>query len=36
VNFASQVDRNTLPKIYGSSQICVVPSLYENFPYTCL
>jgi glycosyltransferase involved in cell wall biosynthesis len=36
VSFVSQVDRSALPKIYGSSQICAIPSLYENFPYTCL
>jgi len=36
VCFKSQVDRAALPKVYGSAQVCVVPSLYENFPYTCL
>jgi glycosyltransferase involved in cell wall biosynthesis len=36
VSFTPQVDRSALPEVYGSSQLCVIPSLYENFPYTCL
>jgi glycosyltransferase involved in cell wall biosynthesis len=36
VRFVGGVDRNRLPEIYNSAQVCVVPSLYENFPYTCL
>lgn len=36
VQFMGAVDRSALPAIYGSAQVCVIPSLYENFPYTCL
>jgi len=36
VMFTPQVDRQTLPKVYATAQVCVVPSLFENFPYTCL
>jgi glycogen synthase len=36
VEYAGAVDRTRLPAIYGRAAICVVPSLYENFPYTCL
>lgn len=36
VEFAGAVARQDLPRIYRSAAICVVPSLYENFPYTAL
>lgn len=36
VEFTGPVDRATLPTAYARAAICVVPSLYENFPYTCL
>jgi glycogen synthase len=36
VEFCGAVHRAALPQVYGAAQVCVVPSLYENFPYTCL
>lgn len=36
VVFIDQVNRNELPDFYRNSTLCVVPSLWENFPYTCL
>lgn len=30
------VPRSALPEIYRSAAVCVVPSAFENFPYTCL
>ncbi len=36
VQFVGPVDRTTLPAWYGSAAVVVVPSRYENFPYTCL
>ncbi len=36
VEFVGPVDRAALPEAYGRAAVCVVPSLYENFPYTCL
>lgn len=36
VEFLDRINRNELIKYYQKSTICVVPSLWENFPYTCL
>jgi glycosyltransferase involved in cell wall biosynthesis len=36
VEFAGPIDRTELPTTYRGAAVCVVPSLYENFPYTCL
>jgi glycosyltransferase involved in cell wall biosynthesis len=36
VEFGGPVERTVLPETYRAAGICVVPSLYENFPYTCL
>src|SRR5207245_2588320 len=36
VEFRGAVARTALPAVYRSAAVCVVPSLYENFPYTCL
>ena len=36
VSFAGAVGRSALPAIYAAARVCVVPSLYENFPYSCL
>jgi glycosyltransferase involved in cell wall biosynthesis len=36
VSFTGAVDRSALPAIYAAARVCVVPSLYENLPYTCL
>jgi glycosyltransferase involved in cell wall biosynthesis len=36
LEFTGAVDRANLPVEYNRAAICVVPSLYENFPYTCL
>lgn len=30
------VEREALPRVYAGAAVAVVPSLYENFPYTCL
>ena len=31
-----EVQRSALPAIYARAPIAAVPSIYENFPYTCL
>ena len=36
VIFDDAVKREELPAAYAGAAIAVVPSLYENFPYTCL
>jgi glycosyltransferase involved in cell wall biosynthesis len=36
VHFTGRVDRFDLPGVYRDAAVCVIPSLYENFPYTCL
>lgn len=36
VNFVSHVPLDKMPAYYRSADICVVPSLYENAPYTVL
>lgn len=36
VNFVSHVPLDQMPEYYRSADICVVPSLYENAPYTVL
>jgi len=34
--FINRVPLNDLPGYYRSADICVVPSVYDNSPYTCL
>jgi len=36
VLFTGPLDRMALIKYYQQCQVCVVPSLYDNFPTTCL
>ncbi len=36
VEFAGPVARTELPAVYRGAAVCLVPSNYENFPYTCL
>jgi glycosyltransferase involved in cell wall biosynthesis len=36
VRFLGPLARAALPEVYRSAAICIVPSLYENLPYTCL
>jgi glycosyltransferase involved in cell wall biosynthesis len=36
VEFTGRLDRTALPAAYQAAAICVIPSLYENFPYSCL
>ena len=36
VQFINRVPLNSLPNYYRSADICVVPSVYDNSPYTCL
>jgi glycogen(starch) synthase len=36
VEFTGPVERAALPTLYARAAVCLVPSLYENFPYTCL
>jgi len=36
IQFIGAVPRMSLPDLYRSAAVCVVPSLYENLPYTCL
>lgn len=36
VTFDGYRDRKTLPDVYGDATVCVVPSLYESFGYTCV
>lgn len=34
--FLDHLPRNELPGYYQKSSLCVIPSLWENFPYACL
>lgn len=34
--FSGSLSRDLLPAVYRNAAVCVIPSLYENFPYTCL
>ena len=36
VSFVDRVPLEKLPAYYRSADVCVVPSLYDNSPYTCL
>lgn len=36
VEFVNHVDREKLPAIFRQAALSVVPSRYENFPFTCL
>ncbi|MBZ0185978.1 MAG: glycosyltransferase family 4 protein, partial [Candidatus Obscuribacterales bacterium] len=36
VNFISHVELTDMPQYYRCADICVVPSLYDNAPYTCI
>ncbi|MBI2811112.1 MAG: glycosyltransferase family 4 protein [Candidatus Melainabacteria bacterium] len=36
VQFINRVPLNSLPDYYRSADVCVVPSVYDNSPYTCL
>lgn len=36
VTFVPHVPLSEIPSYYRSADICVVPSLYENAPYTCI
>lgn len=36
VNFTAHVDLAKMPDYYRSADICVIPSLYDNAPYTCI
>ena len=36
VRFIGHVDRRRLRTFYQEAYMCVVPSLWENLPYTCL
>ncbi|MGD0336273.1 MAG: glycosyltransferase family 4 protein [Candidatus Omnitrophota bacterium] len=36
VKWIGEVSRQALPKYYQHSTVCVVPSLWENYPYVCL
>lgn len=36
VQFIARVALNDLPNYYRSADICIVPSVYDNSPYTCL
>jgi glycosyltransferase involved in cell wall biosynthesis len=36
VEFAGALPREDLPAAYRRAAVCVVPSRYENLPYTCL
>jgi glycosyltransferase involved in cell wall biosynthesis len=36
VSFVPHVPLDQIPDFYRSADICVVPSLYENAPYTCI
>jgi Glycosyl transferases group 1 len=36
VQFINRVPLNSLPNYYRSADVCVVPSVYDNSPYTCL
>ncbi len=34
--FFDHISQDDLPYYYQTSTLCVIPSLWENFPYTCL
>ncbi len=36
VTFIDRVPLSALPDYYRAAEVCVVPSLYDNSPYTCL
>ena len=36
LDFTGQVDRAEIPHLLEDSLLCLVPSLWENFPYVCL
>jgi glycogen(starch) synthase len=36
IEWVQRVPLETLPSYYRSADICVVPSVYDNSPYTCL
>lgn len=36
VNFVSHIPIEEMPAYYRSGDICVIPSLYDNAPYTCI
>ena len=36
VTFINRVPLASLPEYYRAADVCVVPSLYDNSPYTCL
>src|SRR5262249_15430802 len=36
IQFINRVPLDDLPGYYRSADICVVPSVYDNSPYTCL
>lgn len=36
VEFISHVPLEQMPEYYRSADICVIPSLYDNAPYTCI
>lgn len=36
VTFINRVPLADLPKYYRAADVCIVPSLYDNSPYTCL
>lgn len=36
VEFISHVPLELMPEYYRSADICVIPSLYDNAPYTCI
>lgn len=36
VELAGAIPRTELPAAYRAATVCVVPSRFENFPYTCL
>ncbi|MBD2130802.1 glycosyltransferase family 4 protein [Microcoleus sp. ZQ-A2] len=36
IEFTDQVPLNQLPSIFASTDICVFPSLWDNFPFICL
>ncbi|MBA3857049.1 MAG: hypothetical protein C0507_09100 [Cyanobacteria bacterium PR.3.49] len=36
VTFINRIPLSDLPKYYRAADVCIVPSLYDNSPYTCL
>jgi glycosyltransferase involved in cell wall biosynthesis len=36
VTFLSHVSIDKMPDVYRSADICVIPSLYDNAPYSCI